>query len=134
MPKRIPAGDTAGDPATETVSDAAAPAGEQQASASPEVAETAAAPPAAEQPAEQTSPEERSAYVQAVVLKQGRLVGEERANGQAVPADQRAAFVAAVVQGAQAAVAAMTPEQLQAVYDAGREGRLVECRNLLGLS
>jgi hypothetical protein len=77
---------------------------------------------------------EDSSYVQAIALKQGRLAGEERASLENVPGDQRPDYVAAIVNGALAAAAALPPDQLQALHQAGREGRLADCRGFLGLS
>jgi hypothetical protein len=72
-------------------------------------------------------------YVTRVAQKQARLVGEERAIAEGVPADQRAEFIAAVAQDAEAALAGLDADQLAALEAAGREGRLGDCRTLLGL-
>jgi hypothetical protein len=73
-------------------------------------------------------------YVIRVAQKQARLVGEERAAAESVPADQRAEFIAALAQAAEAALAGLDADQLATLEAAGREGRLGDCRTLLGLN
>jgi hypothetical protein len=70
-------------------------------------------------------------YAELVLRKQARLVGEARA--LELPEAQRAGVVEGVIAKAETTFANLTDEQLQQFVAAGREGRVGECRALLGL-
>jgi hypothetical protein len=81
-------------------------------------------------PSNPASPDDRQ-YAMRILVKQGRLVGEERA--LELPEAQRAEAVEAVLVAAKRAFAGLTDEQFQQFVDAGRAGRVAVCRELLGL-